>query len=294
MPKFIESKNIDKKKWDAKIEAYPLDNIFMYSWYLDAVSDYWGAYADEEYETIFPVTFTKKLKIKQFTQALFTREYDIIGEGFNFEDVYEYLDQNFSLIQFRNRNENFLKLCTERKHQWIDLTKDFISNYSENAKRLIKKSDQNFQYKISEEIDSLFEIIQTFVAPKLKEMNSANLNKLKKLMLAAIKNKKGFVCETLNEKNEVVAAGFFMLDKKRITYLKGGFDETYKKSGPMYGLMNYIFVTYKHKYEVFDFGGSDVENVRNFNLKLGASDRIYYNFEENNLPKWFELAKKIK
>jgi len=92
----------------------------------------------------------------------------------------------------------------------------------------------------------------------------------------------------------MVGAGFFLLDKKRITYLKGAATEEAKKDGAMFGLMNFAFEKYEGDFDIFDFGGSDVENVANFYKKFGAEDRTYYNYTINNLPKWFRAIKKIR
>jgi len=112
-------------------------------------------------------------------------------------------------------------------------------------------------------------------------------------MLNSIGNEQGDLVE-IYKANEMVGAGFFLLDKKRITYLKGAATEEAKKDGAMFGLMNFAFEKYEGDFDIFDFGGSDVENVANFYKKFGAEDRTYYNYTINNLPKWFRAIKKIR
>ena len=97
---FIERKNIDLEKWNRRIQAAEVENIFCYSWYLDAVAENWGALvSDENYSTILPVPYTIKLGIKKFYQAPFTREYDIFGTDFTWNEAFSFLSKNspFSL-----------------------------------------------------------------------------------------------------------------------------------------------------------------------------------------------------
>ena len=71
------------------------------------------------------------------------------------------------------------------------------------------------------------------------------------------------------ENKEFVGAGFFLLDKERVTYLKSASSEKAKKEGAMYGLINQAITKFKADYETLDFGGSDVESVANFYKKFG-------------------------
>jgi len=83
----INRKDIDIKKWDDAIENSAIENIFMYSWYLDSVCKNWSALVTKNYSTILPVPFSKKVGVKQFIQAPFTREYDILGNEFSWKEA---------------------------------------------------------------------------------------------------------------------------------------------------------------------------------------------------------------
>ena len=63
--KLIQRKDIDPVKWDLRIKASAIENIFCYSWYLDAVSKNWAAIVTPDYKTIIPIPFATKLGIKK-------------------------------------------------------------------------------------------------------------------------------------------------------------------------------------------------------------------------------------
>jgi hypothetical protein len=291
--RFVKSQNIVESKWDKLIGSYKAENVFSYSWYLNAVSESWGAIVVGDYESVLPVTYTTKVGVKQNVQAAFTREFQVLGnQSIDLKSLLPALESQFKNIQFRTAHK-ITETDSERVHQFLDLTTDFKNEYSTNAKRLIKKSDKNYAYKIVDCVDELIELVNETVAHKIAEFTPKNIEKLKRLMIIAKKNNSGDTIAVFDE-NKIVAAGFFLKDKSRITYLKGASLENAKKNGAMYGLLNFAFENYLSSFSTFDFGGSDVTSVAQFYKKFGALDRTYYEITINNLPFWFKGLKKLK
>lgn len=290
--KLIQRKNIDTKKWDDKISKSSIENVFLYSWYLDAVCKEWAALVTENYKTILPVPFTKRMSVKQFIQAPFTREYDIIGNEFSWKEAIGFLSKSFKSSHFRNSQQYVLPISQKRCHQWLDLNEDFEKNYSTNAKRILKKT-KKFSIEKSNEPNIVIKLFKENVAHKVDTISKQDLVCLKKLMTSALELKKGELL-LVKEENEIVAAGFFLFDKKRVTYLKGASTESAKKNGSMYFLINEAMNLYKIKFDRFDFGGSDIDKVAEFYHKFGAVDRIYFDYSINDLPFWFKALKKLK
>ena len=139
---FLQRKDIDPEKWDARIAADPIENIFCYSWYLDAVAKNWGAFIEGDYDSIVPIPFTTKLSIKSLYQPAFTREIDIFGDALQWEELLFRYTRIFKSIHFRNRHKGILPRAAERQHQFINLRSEY--KYSTNAKRLIKKNNDRF------------------------------------------------------------------------------------------------------------------------------------------------------
>ncbi|MBI3133861.1 MAG: GNAT family N-acetyltransferase [Bacteroidetes bacterium] len=290
--KLVERKNIDIKKWDNAISTAAVENVFQYSWYLDAVNPGWAGLITENYTTVLPVAFTSKLGVRQMIQAPFTREYTLIGTEFGWKDVLESLSKNFKGIHFRSEEKGLVKAGKKRQHQWIDLKTDFQKNYSTNARRILKKTG-SFSLDLSTDPAILLTLFKEHVAHKIETISAADLVSLEKLMQAALKNKSGELL-LVRKENEIVAAGFFLHDKKRITYLKGASTETAKKEGAMYFLMDQAMLRYASHYSTFDFGGSDVDTIAGFYHKFGAQDRTYYDYSIDDLPFWFKTLKKLK
>lgn len=77
MIKFVEHKNINKKKWDDCINNSSNASIFAYSWYLDVVCEDWNGLVLGDYEAVFVLTGKSKYKINYLYQPFFTRYFGV-------------------------------------------------------------------------------------------------------------------------------------------------------------------------------------------------------------------------
>ena len=291
--KFVERKDIDLKKWEARIDTDAIENIFNRSWYLDAVADNWGAIITEDYKTILPVPYTIKLGLKQMYQAPFTREYDIVGSEFNWTEAAKFLAENLKAIHFRNAKENLFEDGETRQHQYLSLHGQPAQGYKTNAKRLIKKAKEKFSVELHDNPSVLIDLFKENVAHKIDSIGEDDLKKLDQLMTNALINKAGELW-VIRESTEIKGAGFFLKDKSRVTYLKGASTDDLKKAGGMYLLIDSAINLYAKNFTTLDFGGSSIEGVANFYKKFGALDRTYYNYTIDRLPFWFKTLKRIK
>jgi hypothetical protein len=289
--KLISREHIDIERWNKSIQQSETENIFCYSWYLDACAKNWKALITDDYKTIVPIPFSKNLGVAQIYQAQFTREIDIFGDEFNWNDVLTFLANDFKAIQFRNREAGLFKNQETRSHQYLGLNEDLA--FSTNAKRLIKKANKVYKYQASDNPSKLIELFKNTAFQKIETLNEDDLIRLENLMKSSFKNGHGELIEVLKD-GQFVGAGYFLKDKQRITYLKSASIEEDKKAGAMYGLINFGIERFKENYSTFDFGGSDIDNVANFYRKFGTKDRSYYNYDLNNLPAWFKALKRLK
>jgi hypothetical protein len=292
---FIERKNIDLEKWNRRIQVSDIESVFCYSWYLDAVAENWGGLvSDVDYSTILPVPYSTKLGIKKFYQAPFTREYAIFGNDFSWEDAFGFLCKKLKHFHFRNQESGLLPGELERCHQYILLETRMVEKFHTNAKRLIKKGKEHFTFSLIDEPKFLIQLFKDTVAHKIDSIGEGDLKALLRLMEASKGTGQGEMIGVFNQANDLVAGGFFLKDKSRITYLKGASADEAKKLGAMFSLFDFAFNYYMNDYNYFDFGGSDVENVATFYKKFGAEDRKYYDYQMDLTPFWFRTLKKIK
>lgn len=248
----------------------------------------WG-----EYESGFPVTKVTKFGVVQIIQPIFTREFKVVGAPVPFEEVLSQLQSLAKKVDLRLESRHAELEPLERFHQKLPFEVDVSNGYSTNAKRLIKKANSKFEFKMISDLSTFFKLIEDTLVPKIKEFSPENIAKLKSLMIKAQALQKAD-CIAVHENGNVVGAGFFFKHQSTITYLKGAATEQAKKNGAMFGLVDYAIRQYESGFSDLDFGGSNIKNVGDFYRKFGAIDRVYYHYELNNLPFWYRWAKKIK
>jgi Acetyltransferase (GNAT) domain len=290
--KYVSRNDINIEKWNACIANSTVENIFCYSWYLDAVSKNWAAFIYGDYETVVPIPFTNKIGVKSMYQPAFTREIDIFGKDFHWDDLLLKLEPIVKSVHFRNRQSDIIAGPGKRNYQYLDLSGSIV--YKTNAKRLVKKASQMFDYSASTQVTFLIKLFKETAFQKIDTITADDVIKLEELMMTTIDNKKGELL-MVTKNGEDVAAGFFLKDKERVTYLKGAAFNEDKKQGAMFGLMDHAIQKYSDQgYKTFDFGGSDIENVATFYKKFGAIDCVYFDYIIDNLPFWYKTLKKLR
>lgn len=290
----IARNDINDDKWNRRIAMADQENIFSYTWYLDAVAENWVALIDNEnYSTILPIAYTSRLGIKRMYQAPFTREYTIFGNGFEWAEAIPFLEREFRALDFRSEKKLSVQ-GLERTHQILGLSPTNYSDFSKNAIRLIKKSSKKYKINPGSKPDIILDLFRENVAHKIDTIGEKDLVILNQLMENAIANNQGKILVATNEENQIVASIFALIDKQTITYLKGAATDESKKNGVMYALMASMIDHFQTTHQFFDFGGSDIESIANFFKKFGAVDRKYYNYTLDNTPFWFKIIKKIK
>jgi hypothetical protein len=58
---FLSQHDINTQRWNASIQKSFNGSVYNYSWYLEALDAEWGAFFDEDYSTVFPVFYKKRL-----------------------------------------------------------------------------------------------------------------------------------------------------------------------------------------------------------------------------------------
>lgn len=291
--KWIDRNEIDTEKWNNRVKMEENASIFCFSWYLDAVAENWGALISDNYATILPVPYTIRMGLRQMIQPTYTRELEIIGTNFSWQDVIPVLKNEFRKIEFRSGIPDILPDGQTRTHQYISF-KDFNETfYSSNARRILKKAGDQFEITNTGNIDNLIDLFRKTAFTKIDSLHESDLARLKKLMQNAIQENHGQLM-TVTDQHQTVATGFFLSTPATVTYLKGASTEDAKKEGAMYFLFDQAIKKFSTSHKIFDFGGSDIKSVADFYKKFGAHDRTYFNYTFEQLPAWFKTLKKLK
>jgi len=302
--KWVESTDVDKISWDKVVSGSSALNLYCYKWYLDAVSDNWGALVIGDYEFIMPIPYTVKKNQSILYQPFFSQQLNILGKQLPSIEVINHfissIPQKFKLAQFNLPNYLIQNITDyeieEVVCQYLDLNQGHaavFSEYSTNAKRQIKKAIKN-ELKITEsgDLEVFMPLFKETVGVKLGFLED-NYNRLHKLMNVGLHLNKGRLL-TVQKGDEVLAMGYFFIRNNRITYLKGASTIQGRDTGAMYYLMDAVIKEYAAANRIFDFGGSKIASVAEFYKKLGGVDQTYLSFAKNDLSWLLKKAKGIR
>lgn len=282
---FAESDNNQtKEKWTSCVQKHRA-SVFSTVTYLDACSVQWCVLFSEDEKSGMACPYVIKAGVKVLVTPFFVRYIEWVGDDFDEEAIQFHLQQEFSVadIQVKQAGEIGAKHFQQLIPGNLQL--------NQQAKRSLKKA-QIFHKEERFLPELLFQLIELELSSKVHALNADTLKILQKLVTAF--ENKGLIQLNLYDNEAWFGALWLIEYEDTVLYLKGTVKESAKQQGGMYLLMK-TAIEYAHsKSKKFDFGGSNVENVRRFNLSFGAEDVVYSHWVWNNAPMWWNFLRSIR
>lgn len=278
-----DSKEI-KEQWDLLV----LQNnasVFSESVYLDATSENWLIlYADGEMSGM-ACPYVVKAGVMILVTPFFNRFMEWIGEPVPEADIIKTLKTRFQVADLQV-GKGFKP--GQRVYQRLN---PGMLKLNQQAKRSVSKAKE-FQVVQEITIPAMMNLLKTELADRIHGINAQTLGILEKL----VKRYEDLRLEQFSLYHESTwLGGIWMLETdSTVLYLKGTTTEEAKKQGGMYKLM-ITAIDYAHANgKTFDFGGSNAESVRRFNLNFGAEDVVYSHLSWNHAPFWWRTLKMLR
>jgi hypothetical protein len=197
---------------------------------------------------------------------------------------------NAKIQQIPHGFTSTIKTC-----QYIDLASSYAElkkDYSTNLIRNLKKANKaNLRIKESTELASVVSMFRVHRGESLENISEKDYETLYKLIQYALNVRKGKIFQVYLEE-ELVASCFFSYANNRIIYHKGGVNLTGKKLGAMHFLIDYLVQMNEQTNCIFDFGGSSIPAVKQFNRNFSKTEYTYLQLQKGN--RWIALGRKIK
>lgn len=294
MIQYLQHNEIDPKKWDATIAT--CGNIYAFSWYLDIVHPGWEALVEEDYQSVMPLTGGKKFGVNYLFQPYFVQQLGVFSKlPLTEEKMRSFLDaipQKFRFIEIRLNESNTLNKSIQEfdyhRNILLDLNQDFNiirSNYHTNTKRNLAKAESNNLQLVDTVIP--YHVVALFTDNRgalLDKWGDAEYARLTALTQVAVNRKAAFVLG-VTEKGvgRLLCAAIFMKTDHRITFLFSGLTEEGKQRQAMTYLIDQVLQRYANQPVVFDFEGSDDDNLARFYLGFGGKEVNYPSYTFNRL-----------
>ena len=294
MINYLTTDCIDKVRWDDCVAHSVNGNVYAWSWYLDVVHPGWEALVetnDGNYQTIMPVTRKKKCFINYLCQPFFVQQLGVFSRSPITEEstlaFLKAIPKKYRLVEIRLNEKNPLpedaKGVEWHQNNLLDLSQKYISlnaNYHENTKRNLKKS---FKYGLKRvnkvSVEKVIQLFREDRGAGIKHWGDEEYARLIRLVNCASTSGNAFVCGIKKpEDDQLLCGAVFMKSHQRITFLFSGNSAEGKETQAMSYLIDDVIQEYAGQPMVFDFEGSDDENLARFYHGFGADSVRYPGF----------------
>ena len=294
MIKYLINTQIDKKKWDATIAE--CGNIYAYSWYLDVVHPEWEALVEDDYQAVMPLTGGKKFGVNYLFNPYFVQQLGIFSkQPLTVEKTEAFLNaipKKFRFCEIRlNENNPFnegFQGVEYHRNTLLDLNRSYEeirANYHQNTKRNLTKAESNNLQIVDTVIP--YHVVALFRDNRgalLDKWGDAEYNVMTRLAQTAQHHRSAFILG-VTEKGvgELLCAAIFLKANNRITFLFSGLKQEGKDTRAMTYLLDYVIQKYASQHLVFDFEGSDDDNLARFYLGFGGDEVNYPSYTFNKM-----------
>ena len=285
--RLLKRNEISNENWDL-LSSKSSHEIFMSSWYLDAVMPNWSAIVLNDYEACLPIQVSKKYHLKYCLQPLFIRAFSVLGNQKKAHELLVLLKEEISFFNLAidiEVNDKQFKTA-DSVYQSLELNQEYESiykAYSQNVKRSLRDFLKS-NAELTEENDRE-ELITMFKSLKGKEfshLNDGAYQRLSNLMKEA-QTRGASIYRGVRLNGELLAIGFFIRQGQKLLYLKGIVNSKGKSIGAMQAIFNSVIKENASSTFSLDFGGSNNHGLAVFNKKFGAIDRKYLILKYNGV-----------
>ncbi|MET3731357.1 hypothetical protein [Moheibacter stercoris] len=279
----IKRKDLDLEKYSKTLSASLNYRVYAEYWYLDVVTKgNWECLVYGDYEVLMPIPFQRKFGFKFVLQPLCCQQLGV----FYPKEISTELFQKFEskLHQYRVRSyhfneENAAKFNPKGEskiNQLLLLNRPYSEIYKGFKKG--RKSDLSLAKKNSLMLKkefSLSEIRTLFQLNDDKFISEKNIEKLINLLKIIQSNNKLIGYSIQNDQKETIAICLLLDSKSRLIHLFSIRNKSHKQSGEITFILNEIFQNHCLSREYFDFEGSSLAGVNEFNRSFGAEENFF-------------------
>ena len=292
MIQYLQHNEIDKAKWDATIAAG--GNIYARSWYLDIVHPHWEALVDDDYQCVMPLTGGQKFGVDYLFQPFFVQQLGVFSKAplssEKTEAFLEAIPDKYHFAEIRLNENNRLKESVQgieyHRNVLLDLNQDYAAlraGYHTNTKRNLSKAESHgLQVTDSVELDQIIDLFRDNRGATVSVWGDTEYATLLRLGEATMKRDAAFLVG-VTDGVEMLCGALFMQTADRITFLFSGCGQPGKQKQAMTFMMDQVIQRHAGQPMVFDFEGSDDENLARFYLGFGGMETKYPSYTFNNM-----------
>lgn len=297
--KIILSKNINSSLWDACVKKHQAP-IYATTRFLNAMSKNWAAVIINDYETLFPFCYNKKLGIKYVYMPPFLQQLGIIGNPTT-QQFNKIKNQLFGFVKFGdimiNEQTKILlnQSLTPKTNFELLLNKSnetLQQQFHTDVRRLTKRAITNqLIYSKSENLSEAISMYKHIYGDRMEKTSVTDFENFNKLAKQLQQYENCFVRKVSTQHNEILSISLFFKDDYRIYNLANSTTLKGRELASNFLLYQGVFKEFENSGLFFDFEGSDLPGVKEFYQMFKPNISYYYHWHFNKLPWFIKLLK---
>ena len=295
MIRYLTNIEINRTKWDECIKNSSNPLVYASSWYLDKVCPKWHALVEDDYRSVFPLTWNKKFGINYLFQPFFTQQLGLFSGTENepvLMDFMEYISKRFRYIEISLNEQNkiyqdtFLVRWKTTHHLNLQPAYELLrENYSENTRNsLVGAENQKLSILHDDRYCELIQLFREHLGKQIKKIQPKHFLHLQSIMEESIQKGLGKVLSAYTEEGNYCAGAFFIHSYNRYIYLFSATNAVSRKNGAMFAILDKFICDHSGGDAFLDFEGSDLKGLAHFFRGFGAKAVKYPGIIRNNLP----------
>jgi len=302
----IKNEDIDIQKWDNCIRNAVNSRVYAYSWYLNTVESNWSALVLDDYEAVFPIALGKKMGTSYTFQPVFTQQLGLFTSSLiSPQLVASFIKElknispliQINLNSYNKISDHIIKVEEKVNHE-LDLISPYEvlkKSYSKNLKRNIKKAEKaNLSISKNIKPEAVIELFRENKGKEIHNLKDLDYKKLNRLVYKSLKLNMVDIWGAYSSENSLCAAAIFIKDHRRFIFLFSATNDEAKKNSAMPYLIDAFIKENAETNSIFDFEGSNDQNLARFYKSFGSTVVHYPHIFHNNLAFPINLLWKLK
>ncbi len=297
----LDSHRIDTAKWDSCVYRGGHGLIYATVAYLNTMADNWSGIIVNDYETVMPLPWRKKLGVKYCYDVPFVQQLGWFGDTgsispehlvealFNFSS---YGDYNFNYNNTQVAIRNGMRLCN---NYVLDLSVGYeriCTTYKGDLQNNLKKSareDAIFGEGQLDEASALYKQLYRNKTPHVTEKDFTNFYSL---CISLMKQSQMVIRSVSNKHGKTLAIALLLKDDHRLYNMMNSTLPEGRKVAANHFLIDNLIQEYSGRQLLLDLEGSDIEGIKHFYKNFGAVNQPYHRLHFNNLPLPLKMFKR--
>ncbi len=289
MISFLHRKELDLDKYNQCIQTASNSRMYAFSWYLDAVCDYWGALVQDDYRKVMPLPYRKKWALTYSVIPSWVQQLGVFSsDATSMAEIATFIaaiPRRFKKIDLSISSETPLTggAFSKRMNYVLPLNRSYdelVKNYSKGRKSDLKKARQStVQLKSIASAEGLVELFIELKGTEVK-LPKAEYQKLITLSTKLKERQCLEILEAYDENHARLGGALFLIGDTRITYLFSVSNSDGRAKNIMSLVIDYMIERHANSKLLFDFEGSNISSLASFFKSFGAELEPYYHYQK--------------